>query len=155
MESVIGPDYPSNSLISLIPSKGHLPPEKDAFPTCPQPQLVESFSPTVEEIANNPEMVLDLPESWSLPERWLSLVDPPDWVATNIATEGLKLDFLTDPPLSPRNNPPREYVTSDNQIEPLTPFVQAWLKRGILRTTQIPPYVFFSRMFHVKKNGKL
>ena len=156
MESLIGQDYLSNILISLIPSKGHLPPEKDAFPTYPQPQLVESFSPTVEEIANNPEMVLDLPESWSLPERWLSLVDPPDWVATNIATEGLKLDFLSDPPLSPRNNPPREYVTSDNQIEPLTPFVQAWLKRGILRTTQIPPYVFFSRMFHVKKkNGKL
>lgn len=138
-------------LHTLIPSQGDLPPPKDFFPITPVPPPVESFHPTAEEISLDPESHLDLPESMPLVARWNSLVSPPDNVATNIAIEGLKLKFHTAPPLCPRDFPPPSAFTSDNQIVPLTPFVEDWLKRGILTKTGIPQAVFFSRMFHVPK----
>ena len=138
-------------LHTLIPSQGDLPPPKDFFPITPVPPPVESFHPTAEEISLDPESHLDLPESMPLVARWNSLVSPPDNVATNIAIEGLKLKFHTAPPLCPRDFPPPSAFTSDNQIVPLTPFVEDWLKRGILTKTGIPQAVFFSRMFHVSK----
>ena len=123
----------------------------DYFPISSVPPPVESFHPTAEEVRLDPGSHLDLPESMSQEARWNSLVSPPDNVATNIAIEGLKLKFHTTPPLCPKDHPPPSAFTSDNQIVPLAPFVEDWLKRGILTKTGIPSDVFFSRMFHVPK----
>ena len=112
---------------------------------------MESLHPTAEEIRLDPESHLDLPDSMSREARWNSLVVPPDKVATSIAIEGLKLKFHTQPPLCHRDHPPLSAYTSDNQIIPLAPFVEDWLKRGILTKSGIPADVFFSRMFHVPK----
>ena len=98
----------------------------------------------------------------SLEARWLSLQDPPDWVAASIATKGLRLVFYKDannipiePPLQSRHNPPAIFATSRSKIPVLRPFVENWLKRDILTQALVPPRVFLSRLFTVKKkNGK-
>ena len=141
--------------IHLCPSRQDPPPPGDCFPPFHLPPLVESFRPTEADLANDPDMSLDLPESWSMERRWNSLCNPPDRVATLIMTRGLELEFLSEPPKSPWHDPPKGSITDANQIPVLSPIVKNWEERGILTRSHIPPVVFFSRMFHVKKkNGK-
>ena len=114
------------------------------------------MEPTEEDLANDPTQKWELDGALSLRDRWLSLVSPADLVATNIATQGLTIDWLRDPPpLSQSVRPPRHLITHSSKFPVLKPLVKDWVKRGILTKTQIPAYVYFSRMFYVgKKNGK-
>ena len=70
-----------------------------------------------------------------------------------MAINGLNLVFHSPPPLSPRDCPPRASITSNNQVEPLSPFIRDWLERVILtkNLALIPHSVHFSRMFNVPK----
>jgi len=146
----------------LRPSQGDFPPEETFFPFRRPPPILEEVAPTEEDLLNDPSMVWSLDESLTQRERWLSLRNPPDFVATMIATEGLKLFFKRDnkgiplkPPLSDSRFPMTQFVTSDAKIPILRPFVEDWLGRNILTKSRLPPRLFLSRLFYVKKkNGK-
>merc|ERR1711874_602508 len=98
--------------------------------------------------------VWTLDESLTWGERWMGLRDPPDFVATIIATEGLKLFFKRDnkgitlePPLSDSRFPMTQFVTSDAKIPILRPFVEDWLGRNILTKSRLPPRLFLESSF--------
>merc|ERR1711913_108937 len=95
--------------------------------------------------------VWTLDESLMQRERWMGLRDPPDFVATSIATEGLRLLFKRDnkgiplePPLSDSRFPMTQFVTSEAKIPILRPFVEDWLGRNILTKSRLPPPVLES-----------
>ena len=125
----------------------------DFFP-CPLPLIME-HRPLEEELWHEAFQWM-LNPSWSMIERWGSLVTPPDYVASDIALIGLKLKWLGDPPpLHWRDNPPERLFTNKSKVQILEPFAQDWVKRGILTTLHIPARVYFSWIFYVpKKNGK-
>ena len=99
-----------------------------------------------------PQLDYNLP----LEKRWLTLLNPPDLVATDIAIRGLILVFHKLPRLQKRAFPPAHLtVQSESSILTLTPFVEDWLNRGIITNQNIPTQVFWSRIFHVpKKDGR-
>ena len=143
-------------LQTLVPSQGDLPPPGGTFPLIPQPPILELCHPTEDEIHQDPDSKLVLPESWSMKARWNSLCTPPDKVATKMATEGLMLKFHSRrPPLCPKDSPPLDVITNNSQIQPLSPIVDDWLERDILTkdAKRIPQFVHFSRMFHVSKKA--
>merc|ERR1711874_790663 len=89
------------------------------------------------------------------------VTNPPDFVATMIATEGLKLFFKRNnkgiplkSPLSDSRFPMTQFVTSDAKIPILRLFVEDWLRRNILTKSRLPPRLFLSRLFYVKKKKK-
>ena len=133
-------------LLTLRPSQGDFPPEETFFPFRRPPPILEEVAPTKEDLINDPSMVWTLDESLTQRERWLSLRDPPDFVATDIATEGLRLFFKKDnkgipldPPLSDSRFPMTQFVTSEAKIPILKPFVEDWLGRNILTKSRLPP----------------
>ena len=133
-----------------VPLPGDLPPREDFFPFPEIPPLVEEFFQPEEVL---PVLSLNLDFSMTMRDRWLSLKDPPDTVATSIATEGLWLDLLQEPPMVSRCSPPISMVTHPDKFPVLKPFVRDWEQRGILTRKCIPAYVFFSRFFYVSKKG--
>ena len=140
----------------LSPSLGHTPPPRGSFPWVPlHLPIKETPEPSEEDFTRDLGPNWELDQSLSLEDRWLSLCNPPDYVATDIATSGVKLTWLKDPPpLSPRDQCPQSVITSKAKLPVLLPLVQNWMDRGILTTTQIPAFVYFSRLFYVdKKNG--
>ena len=149
-------------LLTLRPSQGDFPLEETFFHFRRSLPILEEVAPTEEDLINDPSMVWILDELLTQRERWLSLRDPPDFVATDIATEGLRLFFKKDnkgipldPPLSDSRFPMTQFVTSEAKIPILKPFVEDWLGRNILTKSRLPPYLFLSRLFYVKKkNGK-
>ena len=85
-------------------------------------------------------------------KRWLLLVEPPDYVAADIAVNGVRLEFLTAPPLKSSKHPPAHLsYHSVESIQILNPFILDWLERDIITTQNIPTRVFWSRLFHVPK----
>ena len=110
----------------------------------------EDVYPTWVELANvvGPQLNYNLP----MKDRWLSLVSPPDYVASNIAINGLDLVFHKDPPLKNSKYPPVHLSThTAESILILTPFIKDWLLKGIITSKNIPARVFWSRIFHVPK----
>ena len=85
---------------------------------------MEEFFPTAEDLVQVEPLVLD--HSLPMRERWLSLRDPADVIAADIATEGLKLYFHQDPPMSYRDSPPVSVITKEEKFPILKPFVKDW-----------------------------
>ena len=138
-------------LVELSPSLGNCPPPKGTFPVPVREPPKEDVYPTWVELANvvGPQLNYCLP----MKERWLSLVSPPDYVATNIAINRLELVFHIDPPLKRSMHPPPHLsVHNAESILVLAPFIQDWLQRGIITSKNIPTQVFWSRIFHVPKS---
>ena len=100
----------------LRPSQGDFPPEETFFPFRRPPPILEEVAPTEEDLLNDPSMVWTLDESLTQRERWLSLRDPPDFVATSIATEGLWLFFKRDNKGIPLEPPPFRQSFSNDSI---------------------------------------
>ena len=137
-------------MIELSPSLGDCPPKQGTFPVPVMEPPREDIFPNRVQLAEvvGPQLSYNLP----MKKRWLLLVNPPDHVATDIAVNGVKLEFLTTPPLKSSNHPPAHlsYHTTDS-IQILTPFILDWLERDIITTKNIPTRVFWSRLFHVPK----
>ena len=146
-------EFPSvrpQEIIEICPSWGDPPPRQDYFPCPESPPLLEEFLQPGEVL---PDQSLNLDFSLPMRDRWLSLKDPPDTVAANIATEGLWLDLLQEPPMVSRFSPPMSVVTHPDKFPVLKPVVRDWEQRGILTRERIPANVFFSRLFYVSKKG--
>ena len=89
-----------------------------------------------------PQLYCNLP----MKKRWLLLVEPPDYVAADIAVNGVRLEFLTAPPLKSSKHPPAHLsYHSVESIQILNPFILDWLERDIITTQNIPTRVFWSR----------
>lgn len=75
-------------------------------------------------------------------------------MAASLMTQGLKLFFLSQPPL--HLVPPKGATTSEKQIPILLPVAMQWLVQGKIREHKVPVPLYFSRMFHVPKpNGSI
>ena len=82
---------------------------------------------------------------------WQSLGDP---VAADIMISGLKLFFLSEPPL--HLFPAKDSVTSDKQSKALMPKVMEWKSKGRIKELEVLRPLYRSRLFGVpKKNGTL
>ena len=113
------------------------PPREDVYPN--RVQLAKVVGPQLD---------YNLP----MKKRWLLLVEPPDYVAADIAVNGVRLEFLTAPPLKSSKHPPAHLsYHSVESIQILNPFILDWLERDIITTQNIPTRVFWSRLFHVPK----
>ena len=75
-------------------------------------------------------------------------------MATNIMTEGFRLDFGTEPVLS--LEPPPHVLMKEEVTARLMTFIPKWLATGVVREIKIKIPLWFSRLFTTpKKNGKL
>ena len=90
--------------------------------------------------------------------RWESLRFPHldgkiDWVAVDLAINGLKIKWLSAPPMSNRHTPLAAVVTSSSMNLTHIPHVEQWDQRGIVTgdLSVIPKTVHFSRLFYVTK----
>ena len=148
-----------------FPSRGDRPPPRWAFPP-----------PVLDPDPDPPDLgIFPLLRPWpmdpdlSMRERWESLKFPHqdgkggtvykvDRVAVDLAINGLKIRWLSAPPMSSRDNPPASVLTSLPKSLTLLPLVEQWVQRGIVTgdLSVIPETVHFSRLFSVtKKNGGL
>ena len=83
--------------------------------------------------------------------RWQQLGD---MVAASLMTSGLRLCFLSQPPL--HLEPPKWAVTAEKQVPVLLPVVEGWMSQGRVLEHHVPVPLYFSRMFHVPKaNGSI
>ena len=141
-------------MMEYFPSKGDLAPLRHSFPP---PERMEELKPPLLVSPSLPEpLVLD--PDMSLKDRWESLVSPEgkvDKFAVGLATKGLIFSWVSEPPMSSRDNPPRSVVTSPSNTATLLPLAREWVSRGIVTTdlSVIPETVHFSRLFFVPKKG--
>ena len=83
--------------------------------------------------------------------QWESLGDG---VATNIMTEGFRLEFWTYPELS--LDPPPHVIMKEAVSNRIMTFLPKWLETGVVREIKTKIPLWFSRLFtRAKKNGKL
>ena len=149
----------------LFPSRRDRPPPKWAFP----PPVLEP-EPGPPDLGNFPPLrPWPMPQGLNMRERWESLRFPHpdgkggtvykvDRVAVDLAINGLKIKWLSAPPMSSRDNPPAPVVTSLSKSLTLLPLVEQWVQRGIVTgdLSVIPKIVFFSRLFFChQKTGEI
>ena len=75
-------------------------------------------------------------------------------MATNIMTEGFRLDFWKEPVLS--LEPPPHLIMKEEVTARLMTFIPKWLETGVVREVKTKIPLWFSRLFtRPKKNGML
>ena len=129
------------------------PPPRGTFPVPLGKPPREDVYPNREHLAN--VVVPQLDYILRLEKRWLILVIPLVHVTADMTFRGLILVFHKPPRLQKKAFPPAQLaVQNESSILSLTPFVEDWLKRGIITYLNTPTWVFWSRIFHVHEVGR-
>ena len=124
------PVFP-RAMMEYFPSKGDRPPPRFAFP--PPAPVIDPEPPEVGTSSLKRPWILD--PSLSMRDRCESMKFPHqdgkdgtvgkiDQVPVNFAINGLKITWLSAPPMSKRDNPPASVVTSLSKSLMLLPLVE-------------------------------